>query len=68
MDTNNNNNNNNNNNINNYYIPLDQTIFKNRINYLKIMTQDLEKQKQNTINELKYINDLYKKTYDIKNI
>ena len=58
---------NNNNNINNYYIPLDQTMFKNRINYLKIMIQYLEKQKQNKINEFKYITKLYEKTYD-KNI
>ena len=56
------------NNSNNYYIPLNKKMFKNRINYLKEIIKDLEKQKQKTINELKYIKNLYEKTYDIKNI
>tara|TARA_B100001964_G_scaffold202404_1_gene230739 strand:+ start:217 stop:390 length:174 start_codon:yes stop_codon:yes gene_type:complete len=56
------------NNSNNYYIPLNKKMFKNRINYLKEIVKDLEKQKQNTIKELKYIKNLYEKTYDIKNI
>ena len=55
-------------NINNYYIPLNQNMFKNRINYLKEIVKDLERQKQNTIKELKYIKNLYEKMYDIKNI